>query len=182
MDICKLFRCSSLTNISKRNNSFYLEFTPEKERKYYKSRSKNINKKKQLFDFDINKFDLIEIKKINFVNNQNCKNKRKHKIININNASIPINNTSNNNKNIKYNFNKNKNKKADLYTQNKDISGMKEIAPKTPELFNHEYSFNLENKNDSFSSEKLNKGNIPIVFYNHFMVCDNYFLNNKKNI
>ena len=183
MDISKLFRCSSSTNISKRNNSFYLKFESEKGKKYYKSRSKNVNKKKQIFDFDVkNNYKLIEIKKINFVNNQTLKNKRKNKIINnINNASIPVNYISKKNKNVKCNFIKNEKKKTDLYTQNKDISGMKEIVPKTPELFNHDY--NYENKKDSFlSSEKLNKGIIPAVFYNHLMVSENnkYLLNAKK--
>ena len=58
---------------------------------------------------------------------------------------------------------------------------MKKTAPKSPELFNHDYNF--ENKNDSLSSQKLNKGIIPSIFYNHFMVGTNneYFLNYKKN-
>ena len=58
---------------------------------------------------------------------------------------------------------------------------MKKIPPKTPELFNGEY--NLDNKNIVSNSNreayvKLNKGKMPISFYNHLIIN----INNKKII
>ena len=141
---------------------------------------------------NINKYKkkkINEIKKINFVHKKNEQYEIliRHKI-NINNTSILVNNNLQNCKNINKNkLNKNiKNKeKNDFYTQNKDISCMKEIAPKLSELMNHE--FNLRNKNilDNKSNEtfgQLNKDTIPIIFYNHLMITENRTkIGNKKN-
>ena len=161
----------------------------EKKKKYFHSKTKfiripkiNINKN--------NKKNENETKKINFVHkkNEQYKQKFKHKI-NTNNTSIFVNTPSKHdkivNKNPKLNKNIKKLEKKEFYTQNKDISCMKETAPKLPELMNHE--FNLRNKNilDNKNNEtfgELNMGTVPIIFYNHLMITESSTkIGNKKN-
>ena len=124
------------------------------------------------------------MKKNNIVNTKNVQYIQlfKHKI-NINNTSIPVNTAlkhdKKTNKNHKVNKDIKRLEKNEFYTQSKDISCMKELAPKLPESMNHE--FNLQNKNivDKKSNEtfgELNKGTIPIIFYNHLLINEN-----KKN-
>ena len=61
---------------------------------------------------------------------------------------------------------------------------MREYPPKKPEIFEHEYDFSNRNilLKDNETLGKLNKGNIPIVFYNHLIFNkNNKFINNKYN-
>ena len=162
----------------------------EKKKKYFHSKTKFINIPKINFINKNNKKNENETKNINFINKKNEQYKQifKHKI-NTNNTSILVNTPSKHdktvNKNPKLNQGVKKLEKNEIMPQNKDISCMKEFAPKIPELMNHE--FNLRNKNilDNKSNEtfgELNKGTIPIIFYNHVMITENSTkIGNKKN-
>lgn len=80
--------------------------------------------------------------------------------------------------------NKEKNKKDDLYGQSFNLSRMREKPPTKPELFSHLYIFNnkktLYKENENFFTKQ--KGRIPNVFYNHFLINNNlYNFNNKYN-
>ena len=70
----------------------------------------------------------------------------------------------------------NKKKNNDeLYGYNYNINSMNESAPRLPELFSKVYNLSqkkiLFKDNDSFGI--LNKDNIPNVFYNHLINCEN---------
>ena len=71
----------------------------------------------------------------------------------------------------------NKNINIEQYGQDYEcLDFMKHNPPKEPQIFEHIY--NLRNRNDKFKENetlgRLNKGNIPIVFYDHM------FFNEKK--
>lgn len=118
----------------------------------------------------------------------NIKNKSQFKINKLSNPVNPVTNSNYNEKNIskkkknlKLNALSNKNK-AEIYSQNIDISLMKEKPPKLPDLFLHDYNFNekvIVKPNETFG--KLNQETIPIPFYNHLMISEeNKNFVNKK--
>jgi hypothetical protein len=64
-------------------------------------------------------------------------------------------------------------KKAEIFSQNIDVSSIKGKPPQLPEIFFHDYSFNdklMLNSDETFG--KLNQGTIPVVFYNHLMISE----------
>ena len=173
---CKIFHYSSTNNFFKNKNSFNLNSEQGKNKKLLKIKDKQIN----------HYCKINEIKKSHFVDKKTYIDIKSNKI-NINNTSIPVNsfpNIKNGNKKDNINkqiINKMEISKKDGFIQNTNISRLKEIPPKLPDLFNYEY--NLENKNaiNNNSNEaigQLNKGIIPISFYNHFMININ---NNKQS-
>ena len=183
LKISNSFKFSSSINILKLNKLMYLDSEDKlKCRQKFKSLDKFNAKDEKII---VNKF---EIKILNYQNNKNiddAKNKPQCNIKN-NNASNLVNTflTSNNKKNniskqkqekkqsLKLKAMANK-KKSEIYSQNFDISLMKERPPKVNELFLHDYSFNeklIDKSNETFG--KLNKETIPIAFYNHLMISD----------
>ena len=178
--ICKIFNSYSTKNMNKRNNLCNLEFSPIKNIKNFKSK-KLITYKKFLNKNENNFFDLKKFKKANCTNKKSLNEKRKSKRkINIINASIPINKISNQNKKIRFDFKKAERIKIEQYTQTINMSCLKEIPPKVPEIFNHNY--NLENINKANTYGVLNKEKVPIIFYNHLMLSSDKinFLQNKN--
>ena len=181
----KLFHSSSTQNLLRRRNLDFLKLEPENHKKYFKSKIKIINNKKQKYYINNkNNYKLNKYKKINIVNKKETQKNNSSKCrININNAPIPVHNVKINNKIIKHNLIKRIEKKnVDLFSQNKNISCMLEKPPNIPNLYEHDY--NLQNKNINISETfgELNKETVPIIFYNHLMVIENRnnFPNNKK--
>jgi hypothetical protein len=169
----------------RRSNLDFLKLEPESHKKYFKSKIKIINNKKQKYYINNkNNYKLNEYKKINIVNKKATQKNNSSKCrININNAPIPVHNVKINNKIIKHNLIKRIEKNnVDLFSQNKNISCMAEKPPIIPNLYEHDY--NLKNKNIYISETfgELNKEAVPIIFYNHLMVGENRnnFANNKK--
>lgn len=175
-----LFRNFSSKNIFKINNIFNLNSKLEEKNEILKPKNKNIK-------FNQNS-KLNDLQKNNPVYKKAYRNKNKLKI-NINNASIPLNSIKINKyvnkkdiikqkKKIDYNINN------EGFTQNKDISCMKEEPPKFPELYNHEYDLdnhNIKYKKSNETFGKLNKGTIPIIFNNHLILnTQNKKINDKK--
>jgi hypothetical protein len=180
LKISNSFKFSSSINILKLNKLMYLD---SEDKLIYRKKCKSLDKfnakDKKII---VNKFE------INYQNNKNiddAKNKPQCNIKN-NNASNLVNTflTSNNKKNniskqkqekkqsLKLKAMANK-KKSEIYSQNFDISLMKERPPKVNELFLHDYSFNeklIDKSNETFG--KLNKETIPVAFYNHLMIND----------
>ena len=120
--------------------------------------------------------------KKNFINNkiinQNSKINNNIDFIEHNSIKVP-----NNNNNALIMRNNKKNIKRELYGQELNLKNMKTIPPKQSELFLHIY--NLRNRNILFKNNEtvgiLNKGNIPIVFFNHLMIEEKYVIfNNNK--
>lgn len=180
----KLFCCSS--SISIRSNLFLLSIEPQKNKKCLKSNSKLI-KKINPCTIKINNINKIKLNKLNnnFVNKPELQNKDNFIYSNnINTASIPVNTTSDQKK-ISKNYNEKIQKtKIDMYTQDKDLSCMKKIPPKQPEIFEHIYSLEKTNALDTNKTYgKLNKNTIPICFYNHLMFSENIkkSVNKRKN-
>ena len=166
----RIFHYYSTKNILKKNKCFSLELKLDKNKKLLKSINTDIETN------PIHK--LSENKKFNFVDNNSYQKKNICKI-NINNASIHKN--VNKRDFITSKIKKTEISKNDIYTQNKNINCMKKVPPKIPELFSGEY--NLDNKNIVNNSNgetyvKLNKGKMPICFYNHLTIN----ANNKKII
>ncbi len=60
---------------------------------------------------------------------------------------------------------------------------MKEIAPKLPIMYSHDY--NLENNTPMYKGSetlgKMNRDKVPVCFYNHLMFCNNNKLVKCKN-
>ena len=169
----------------RRSNLDFLKLEPESHKKYFKSKIKIINNKKQKYYINNkNNYKLNEYKKINIVNKKATQKNNSSKCrININNAPILVHNVKINNKIIKHNLIKRIEKNnVDLFSQNKNISCMAEKPPIIPNLYEHDY--NLQNKNIYISETfgELNKEAVPIIFYNHLMVGENRnnFANNKK--
>lgn len=188
LKINKCFKYSSVINIFESNKLIYLNSEDKLEyRKKYKSLDKFKTKDEKN---DVNK---LEIKIINFLNNKiidDVKSKPECTII-INNSLKPVNTVINSNnkktniskqekkqkKSLKFKALANK-KKSEIYSQNYDVTLMKERPPKITDLFLHDYSFNdklIDKSNETFG--KLRKETIPISFYNHFMVS----YKNKKS-
>ena len=170
------FNYSSAINILKLNKLINLDSEDKlKYRNKYKSLDKFNAKEEKII---VNKFE------VNYQNRKNidcAKNKPQCNIKN-NNVSNLVNTVlkSNNKKN---NISKqkkrlklkalSKKKKSEIYSQNFDISLMKEKPPKVNEFYQHDYSFNeklIEKSNETFG--KLNKETIPVAFYNHLMIND----------
>jgi hypothetical protein len=181
------FNFSSAINILRLNKLIYLDSEDIlKYRNKYKSLDKFNAKEEKII---VNKFE------VNYQNRKNidcAKNKPQCNIKN-NNVSnlvntVPKSNDKKNNiskqkqkKRLKLKALSNK-KKSEIYSQNLDISLMKEKPPKVNEFFQHDYSFNekpTEKSNETFG--KLNKETIPVAFYNHLMINDKKekTLNNK---
>ena len=177
----KLFHSFSVKNLLRKRNLYFLKFEPETKKKYFKSKIKIINNKKQEININYkNNYKLTEYKKINVVNKKSSKNQSKCKI-NINNASMPVYNVKNNNKNVKHNLIKKIEKNnVELFSQNKNISCMTEKPPNMPSLYEHDY--NLQNKNIREAYGEINKDIVPNIFYNHLMIDKNNknFGDNKK--
>ena len=120
--------------------------------------------------------------------NGNAKNKVQFKINNMSNLVNTLTNFNYNKKNIlkqkqslKLKASGNK-KNAEIYSQNIDVSIMKEKPPKLPDLFFHDYTFNdklIVKSNETFG--KLNQDTIPVAFNNHLMINekDKKFVNKK---
>lgn len=188
LKINKFFRCFSSINIFELNKLIYLD---SEDKLKYRKKCKSLDKFRTKGEMnDVNNF---EIKIINFLNNKiidDFKSKPECTII-INNSSNPVNTVlkSNNKKtNISKQEQKQKKslkkktvsnkKKTEIYSQNYDLTLMKERPPKITDLFLHDYSFNeklIDKSNESFG--KLSKETIPISFYNHLMISDK----NKKS-
>ena len=153
-----------------------------------KNVNNNINKVENIKNGLKRRKDKINNLPINKTNG-NTKNKVQFKINNLSNPVNTLTNFNYNKKNIskqkqslKFKASGNK-KKAEIFSQNIDVSIMKEKPPKLPELFFHNYTFNdklIVKSNETFG--KLNKETIPLIFYNHLMISekDKKFVN-KKN-
>ena len=178
----RIFHYYSTKNILKKNKCYSFELKLDKNKNLLKNNNTDIETNPT--------HKLSENKKFNFVDNNSYQKKNICKI-NINNASIPVN-TASIHKNVnKRDFITSKIKKTeisknDIYTQNKNINCMKKVPPKIPELFSGEY--NLDNKNIVNNSNgetyvKLNKGKMPICFYNHLTInANNKKIINKKKL
>ena len=118
--------------------------------------------------------------KNNFVNKkiiiQNCKCK--------NSILVETNIIKRVKKNNAYlnNIKNEKNKKIEIFGQDFSLKGLKESPPKLPELFYNKY--NLKNQKALFKENEdfceLNRSNIPNIFYNHLIICENNISFNNK--
>ena len=112
----------------------------------------------------------------NKINNQNSKINNNINFIEHKSIKVP---KKNNNVIIK--VNNKKNKMRELYGQDLNLKDIKTNPPKEPELFLHIY--NLKIINILFKNNEtvgiINKGNIPIVFFNHLMIDEKHLMFNK---
>ena len=169
------FNFSSAINILKFNKLIYLDFEDKlKYRNKYKSLDKFNAKEEKII---VNKLET------NYQKNKNIDDVKTKPQCNIKNNNYLVNTVLNSNQknniskqkqkqNLKLKALSNK-KKTEIYSQNYDISLMKERPPIANEFFLHDYSFNekhIEKSNETFG--KLNKETIPVAFYNHLMISD----------
>ena len=138
---------------------------------------------------NIRKNEFKKIYPINKKKTEKDKNIIKHKM-NIDNTSLLVNTVKFHQnvhkkeiskKNIKKIVDK---KTTEIYTQNKDvINSMKEIPPKLPIMYSHDY--NLENNTPmdkgSETLGNMNRDRVPVCFYNHLMICNNNKIVKYKN-
>ena len=185
-------KCSSTKNIFKFNKLIYLDFDYKLScRKRFNSIDKSIYNEIKNVDYNMNKFKdskdnakKCEVKLNNFNSNKiidKVDNKPQLKI-----GNLPASTVANSNYNRKKISKQEKSLKLgilsnktidEIYSQNIDLSFMKEKPPKLPELFFHDYTFNdklIVKTNETYS--KLNQETIPTSFYNHLMISDE----NKK--
>ena len=167
------FNYSSAINILKLNKLINLDSEDKlKYRNKYKSLDKFNAKEEKII---VNKLET------NYQKNKNiddvktkpqCNIKNNNYLVNTVLNSNQKNNISKQKQNLKLKALSNK-KKTEIYSQNYDISLMKERPPIANEFFLHDYSFNekhREKSNETFG--KLNKETIPVSFYNHLMIND----------
>lgn len=189
-------KCSSSKNIFKFNKLIYLDFDYKLNCRL-NSIDKPIYNEIKNVDYNMNKFKdskdnakKCEVKLNNFNSNiiiDKVDNKLQFKIDNLPASTMANSNynrkkISKQQKSLKLGVSSNKTI-DEIYSQNNDLSFMKEKPPKLPELFFHDYTFNdklIVKTNETYS--KLNHETIPTSFYNHLMISDENkkFANNRN--
>ena len=104
---------------------------------------------------------------------------------NVNTFPIPTTQKIGNKKNIsKHNNNKSSHNPIEVYTQNKEIfKNIDQRPPNAPSLYKYECDLSsdlvLDKKGENYGT--INKGKVPISFYNHLITGKEQKISNYKN-